>query len=502
MKKTLLFVGSVIILILSAITFIFIPAMAQGATGKAPVFGKYDGKAIELAQGSAFANAVVNYEDAAKADLSRISSMAQEQQDYYRTMLYYQIYSNAFNAAVFNMAYSSAVKDSGWEPTEAQIAREIVQIPSFFENGKFSQRQYNSMAEGDRSSLKKSIRDQLVWERYSEDVFGSATKLGESALYGIKSAGAELDFIAEQGAAKRSFSLAAFSTADYPDSEVTAYGKEHQDLFTKYDLSVLTMDDENEAKNLLAKLTGGELTFEDALSYSEKYYSDDKGKMSATYRYQLTTSIPAEKDLDAVAALEKDALSGIIETARGYSIFRCDGEALAADMSDSAMLETVKSYVKANESGLIEDYYLGIAKNFAATAVTDSFESACSQFGTELVSVPAFALNYGNASVYGSLPSDISALAGAASNENFLKTAFSLKNGEVSEPLVLGSNVIVLKMTGEQTDSITKENKDALKSDLESYDQSAAQTAVLTSDKVENNVSEAFFKYVSPSRSN
>ena len=57
-------------------------------------------------------------------------------------------------------------------------------------------------------------------------------------------------------------------------------------------------------------------------------------------------------------------------------------------------------------------------------------------------------------------------------------------------------------MTGEQTDSITKENKDALKSDLESYDQSAAQTALLTSDKVENNVSEAFFKYVSPSRSN
>ena len=30
MKKTMLFIGSVIILILSAVTFIFIPAMADG----------------------------------------------------------------------------------------------------------------------------------------------------------------------------------------------------------------------------------------------------------------------------------------------------------------------------------------------------------------------------------------------------------------------------------------------------------------------------------------
>jgi hypothetical protein len=56
-------------------------------------------------------------------------------------------------------------------------------------------------------------------------------------------------------------------------------------------------------------------------------------------------------------------------------------------------------------------------------------------------------------------------------------------------------------MTGSQTDSVTDENKDALKSDLTSYDQSAAQSTLLNSDKVENNVSEAFFKYVSPSRS-
>ena len=44
MKKTMLFIGSVIILILSAITFIFIPAMAQGAGQDSLVFGKYGNK--------------------------------------------------------------------------------------------------------------------------------------------------------------------------------------------------------------------------------------------------------------------------------------------------------------------------------------------------------------------------------------------------------------------------------------------------------------------------
>ncbi|MCR5723960.1 MAG: peptidyl-prolyl cis-trans isomerase [Treponema sp.] len=501
MKKTILFVGSVIILILSAITFIFIPAIAQTGTANAPVFGKYDGKAIELAQGTPFANAVLSYEDSAKADLARVNAMPQEQQDYYRTMLYYQIYSNAFNAAVHNLAYTAAVKKSGWEPATQQIAREIVQIPRFFENGAFSVRQYNSISESDRTNLKKSIYNQLIWERFSDDVFGSNTKLGTESLFGIKSADAELDFIAKQGAEKRSFDLAAFDKESYPDTEVTAYGNEHKELFTKFALSVITLDDEKEAKDVLAKIENGEISFADALSYSEKYYSNSEGKMNATYRYQLASSIPAEEDLTAVTALAKDATSGVVATARGFSIFRCDGDAVEPDFTDAALKDTVKSYIKQNDSGLIEEYFLGIAKNFAAAAVTDGFESACKQFKTERIAVPAFALNYGNASVYGSIPSEVTQLSGAATNENFLEKAFSLKNGEVSQPILLGNNVIVVKLTGVQTDS-TAENKSSLASDLSNYDQSAAQYALLTSDKVENNVSQAFFKYVSPSRSN
>ena len=512
MKKTLLFVGSVIILVLAAVTFIFIPALAPHAVGKAAVFGKYDGKPIELSQGSEFANAVANYTESYR-DYAR--AQGKELQDYD----YFSIYSYAFNAAVTTIAYRKAVESSGWEPSEQAVARQIVQLPNFTENGRVSQKRYNALSASDRASLKKSIESQLVWQRFTDDTFGAtsadvtgsgaAIKLGDSRLFGLKTSDAEVAFLAEKGAQKRSFSLAAFNTADYPDSEVIAYGKEHSDLFTRYDLSVITTNDEAEAKKVLSQITSEELAFDadTVAAYSEKYYSDSTGKVTAAYKYQLQTAIPAEEDLASVLALKEDELSGVIKTSNGYSIFRADGkavepvfEAAATDdesgASGDAAVTVVRNYIKANESGLVEDYYLGIAKNFAASAVANGFEGACKDFGTELVEVPAFTLNYGNAAIYGSIPSDISQLSGAATNENFLKTAFSLKNSEVSEPIVLGSNVLVLKLTGEQTDSVSDDDKNALSDKLADYDQSAAQTALLTSDKVENDVYNAFFKYI------
>ena len=89
MKKTMLFIGSVIILILSAITFIFIPAMAQGAGQDSLVFGKYGNKKIEYKQGSEFANAVANY-----TEMYRRQGIDLKDSDYYT------IYNYAFVSAV------------------------------------------------------------------------------------------------------------------------------------------------------------------------------------------------------------------------------------------------------------------------------------------------------------------------------------------------------------------------------------------------------------------
>lgn len=508
MKKTFLFVGSVIILVLAAVTFIFIPALAPSGAGKPPVFGTYNGKPIELTQGSEFANAVANYTESYR---SYIRSQGRELNDYD----YFSIYSYAFNAAVTTLAYRDAVKQSGWKPTEQAVARHIVQLPAFFENGRFSARLYNALPASDRSALKKDIANQLIWARFSDDLFGASdtdaignrivVKLGDNTLFGLKTAAAETAFLAEKGAQKRSFNLAAFSTADYPDSEVVAYGEEHSDLFTRYDLSVITTSEEAEAKKLLAQFKDEELAFDadTVAAYSEKYYSGADGKVTAAYKYQLKTAIPSDADLEHVLALKEGELSDVIKTGNGYSIFRADGDAVLPVFTEVAgdgetsndSLAVARTYIKTNESGMIEDYYLGIARNFAASAAANGFEAACDDFGTECIEVPAITLNYGNTSVYDSMPTDIAQLSGAATNDNFLKTAFSLKNGEVSEPLVLGGNVLVLKLTGEQTDSMNDDDKADMVERFAEYDQSAAQSALFSSDKVVNNVYSAFDKY-------
>ena len=90
----------------------------------------------------------------------------------------------------------------------------------------------------------------------------------------------------------------------------------------------------------------------------------------------------------------------------------------------------------------------------------------------------------------------IEELSSAASNENFLEKAFALKKDEISEPVVLGDYIIVLKNTGIQKDAVTTEAKDKIADSLDSLNSSVAQRTLMTSKKVVNNVSEVFFNQI------
>jgi len=485
MKKTFLFIGSVVILILAAVTFVFIPALAPSGVKELPPFGKYDGKSIELKQGTEFANAVANYTDWYK-------NQGQQINDY----TYFNIYSYAFNSAVTAIAYKKNVEKSGYVPSKQEVSRKM--LPYFAdENGKFSAKLYNQVSEANRASLKKDIVNNLVFTRYYEDVFGSSAELAGNTFYGTKSSEKELDFLAANGAKKRSYDMVAFNKEDYPKSEIAKYGSEHIDLFKSYDLSVISVESEAQAKKLLTQLNNKEVTFEDAVSeYSEKYYSSNDGKLTSSYGYQIDQMVAKEESAAEIKALAKDALSSAIQTTNGWSIFRGNAEATAPDFTSDKVIDVVKKYMNTNESGTIEDYYLNQAKDFAALAATSSFDSAAKKFSVKKQSVPAFPLNYGNVSLYGTISSDVKELSSAASNENFMKKAFALKNGDISEPIVVGNNVIVLLQSGEQTDNVTDETKTTYKNDLTGYDRNAAQTALLTNDKVENNVSQVFFNNI------
>ena len=93
MKNKMLWVGSVIILILSVICFVVFGVgteLIRAVTGEGNgiSFGKYDGKDIVLAPGTDFANAVQNYTNYYQRQGAELDQSA-----------YFYIYSYAFNSA-------------------------------------------------------------------------------------------------------------------------------------------------------------------------------------------------------------------------------------------------------------------------------------------------------------------------------------------------------------------------------------------------------------------
>lgn len=488
MKKQFVYVGSVIILIISVLTFVVFGVGTEVFTAlfanndKIPSFGSYDGKKIEYVAGSEFAQNAANLAQTYRNQGYEINSQSE-----------YYIFSQAFNQTLLHMACTAAVDKSGYEVPDSAINRRL--LPYFYdETGKYSPRLYNQIDEATKKNMRDSIKDELFYARYTDDLLGSINKLKDTSLYGLKSSAKEEEFLSGMGTTKRSFNMISFSTSDFPREEAKKFAESHQDLFAKYDISAITVDEEKDAKALLKDLQSGKITFDDALiEKSQKYYSDNDGKLASPYYYQIKDMLQNEEDVAVVTAIANGELSDVIETGRGWSIFRNDGASSAADLEDETVLDTVVSYMKANETGYIENYYAEIGKNFKSDASINGFEAACEKYGVELKQVPAFPLNYGNSDMFETVPTNsVSELSNASGNENFFKTAFALDMNEISDPIVLGVNVVVLQLTGIQHDQPSEEN--TVKTKIETIEQNSVLATLVESDKVENNFTEVFFR--------
>ena len=258
---------------------------------------------------------------------------------------------------------------------------------------------------------------------------------------------------------------------------------------------MITVKEEAQAKKLAGQLTNNEITFDDAVSeYSEKYYTDGNGKVKENFTYQIKENLANTEDFSKIDSLAKDALSEVIKTNNGYSIYKCTGDKTTANIDDSATVDAVKKYITTNESKKIEDYFIAKANDFVAKAKADGFEAAAKASDVEVVSLPAFPLNYGNTSIADTLnSSEAKAYASASTNEDFLKKAFTMKLNDISEPMVMSNYVTVFQLKGIQNDKATEESTSKIKTEVIDYDQSGAQSALLSSSKVENNVADVYF---------
>ena len=231
MKKQFVYIGSIIILVISVLTFVVFGVGTEvftalfGKQNQLPPFGKYDGKKIEYVAGSEFANLTSRFAENYKAQGYELNSQSE-----------YYIFSQAFTQTIMNMAFNDAVKKSGYEVPESAVNRQM--LPYFYdETGKYSPRLYNSIDDATKNKMRDSIKDELYYARYTDDLLGSINKLKDSSLYGLKSTAKEKDFLSDMGKTKRSFNMASFSTADFPKDEAKKFAESHKELFVKYDIS-------------------------------------------------------------------------------------------------------------------------------------------------------------------------------------------------------------------------------------------------------------------------
>ncbi|MBO7174307.1 MAG: peptidylprolyl isomerase [Spirochaetaceae bacterium] len=480
-KKILISAGSIIILVLAAISFIFIPAMVQGGGSEIPPLGYYNKKPIEYKQGTYFTSLVQFYSEQVGSENLQSA--------------YFDIFNTAFNGAVLNEAFTQAVDATGYVVPTALLDRNM--IPYFYdENGVYSKKLFNEASDSTKIELRNSLENSLVYQRYTDDLFGSASeKIGDYAMYGLKTPSTEIAFIDSMGENQRTFQVVSFDMTNYPAAEAITWGQNNADLFTQYDLSVISLADEVAANNLLKQLQNNEILFEDAVTeLSRNYYSGTDGKLLNKYKYQLNNIVTDEASLNALTALTEGQLSGVVATTNGYSIFRGDGASIPANFEDETLVDAVVSYMRSYESGLIETYYLDLAQDFWNVASVSGMAEACRQFEVQPTEVGPFPLNYGSSPLFPSMSSTDVALNGAASNENFMKTAFSMQMDEISSPIVLNNYVVMLMLTEEATTPV--ENDAAMfDSYVVQFDQVGVQNAIMTSDKLQNDFLTVFFKY-------
>jgi hypothetical protein len=235
--------------------------------------------------------------------------------------------------------------------------------------------------------------------------------------------------------------------------------------------------------------------------------------MGAKAAHELGSDIPEEAVREKMMALGKGEFSDVIKTnvlmrtatgtdfAPGWVFFRAEEAVQEADGSDPAVLERVRTYVRNYERGRMEDWALEVANGFVAQVNEIGFESAVSDRGLETRRFGPVPVNYGDFGLFITLGSQqVSEISGAASDENFWRTAFSTPVNTPSQPVVRGSNVLVLFPTEEtEAEEETIEGITSLfVANIRNISEQSLRTFIINSPKMDDKFTDMYFRLFMP----
>jgi hypothetical protein len=474
-QSPFIFIGTVVILIIVIVAFVFVPALvpeAMGANTADLQFGAYNKVPITYVPGNYFAETHSNW--------ARYMQSSMNETNY--DSMNYQIWRSAFEDTVIHIGVLQETEKAGYKAPEAVVDKAVAQLPMFQdESGRFSPARYRQLDNSARISLWREVQDSIAEEHY------------KTAVTGLRVPSTEGDFIRDMALRERSFDMAVLPFSSYPASEVAAYAETNPNLFRVTHLSKITINSgEREAQQVLASIQDGTITFEDAAkNQSMDTYAERGGDMGPKMSYELTTEVPDEAERETVIRTALGQISPIVKVPTGWAFFRTEEAPTPVNTEDTAFLDRIRTYILDFERGRVEDWLINQANEFAADVKADDFENALSGRSLEKRSFGPLPLNYGGIDLFTSLASlSIAELSGADSNENFWKYAFFTELNTPSEPLVMGNYVVVLYPKEETIKEASE--AETIKTVYDSYwlsynAERSLRTFFITNDKLEDN---------------
>ncbi|MBN2551935.1 MAG: peptidyl-prolyl cis-trans isomerase [Spirochaetales bacterium] len=478
-----LYAFSVVLLIVIAVTFIGGPAISGSVGGGRIVFGYYKDTPIEF-----FPD---NYFSQRKDLIADQLRQTGEEEDLAAQA--YQVWRTAFDQTVLHTAILTEAQSSGLWISEDRVNDTLIKQGPYTIDGTFSEERYNATPSVQRLAYKKLYREQLIHEQVLEDIF-----------QGLRESPMEQQFVGQMVREQRRFSLVTFPFGNYPEQQVQSYAEENQERFRRIKLSrILIKSSEREAKEIRNKLVDRTGSFEElARAHSADVYAEKGGDMGWRYFYDLEADFEDSDAVETIFQLEETEISPVLESRFGWVIFRCDTPALEPDFDVQETRQVVRDYIMRYEKGLVEDYTLEIADSFRERVEDVGFLGATLEEDYTTGLTDYFPLNYQSFYFLSPVRSPLEQinLSSAAYSEEFFLQAFSLAPGEVSSPIVLDDQVVVLRL-----DDV----REAPERELDLLDEFAAyyaqqsmeqdlQNVLLDPDYIQDDFDATFYEYVFP----
>jgi parvulin-like peptidyl-prolyl isomerase len=422
-----------VVLVIIVVTFVGSPVAGRISGPGSIVFGSYAGREIAYQPGNFFAQ-----------QRDRLAEQVRQsgQNENIESQIF-SIWREAFDQTVLHTAILVQVERAALQVSDERVDRALITNPAYTENGKFSEELYRKASLEERMRTRKLYREQLMSDQYTQDLFT-----------GMKSGDQERAFIASMARNERSFDFASFAFSSYPTDEVKKYASANMARFRKIKVSrILIKSGENEAAEIRKKLLDKSASFEElARTHSKDSYADKGGDMGWRYAYDLEADFDKKEQVQDVMALKAAEVSDVLKASFGWMIFRCDSEAVDPDLADTAVLDTVRSYLLKYERGKVEDYFMGIAGKMSRRAGEIGFSAAAKEAGAPVAETTWFPVNLQNTFVLAPLKAipDSATPSSAVYNEDFFTRAFSLAKDQTSAPVVLDDRLVVLKLIGER----------------------------------------------------